>query len=179
MLILVEGTDCSGKSTLIKRFQDICHLNVFKNPIKPTAGLQERGFVNGTYFGAYNSAKLLRDDLIFDRSHITELVYAKIKRGYEPEKDFWNKWEEENSHYVVVVYVTASLDVLKERMKARGEDYISEEESVLITEAYDEYIKTSKLSTIFVDGTVSPQRMVTQLVIQLQNLGFWSSTRYR
>lgn len=179
MIILFEGIDKAGKSTLIRNFVDLSQMPVFKNPIKPPADIYSQGFVNGTYFGAYESARKSGRDMIFDRSHITEMVYSEVKRGYKPQLDFWLNWEEFNKHYVVVVFVDAKLELLKQRFKDDKEEYLVEADIEEIGKKYEEYFKASKLSLVYIDGSVDRQRMLTQLVIQLQNLGFWSNKRPR
>jgi len=182
MILLFEGLDKVGKSTLIRNFQDLSQMPVFKNPVKPDKfSIFSHGFVNGTYFGAYLAAKLSGRDMIFDRSHITEIAYAKVKRGYDPEEDYWLDWEEKNKHYVVVVYITAPLDTIKQRFKDDKEEYVVDEDIDAINTKYNEYLdpKRSPLSIIFIDGSLDRQRMLSQLVIQLQNLGFWSAVRNR
>jgi len=179
MIFLFEGLDKSGKSTLIRNFRDLSHIEVFKNPIKPGKTDYSKGFVNGTYYGAYLAAKLSDQDLIFDRSHITELAYAKVKRKYEPETEFWNKWEEENAHCVIVVFIDAPLDTLKERFKTDKEEYVKISEIKRIANAYEKYFENPKLRMIYIDGSVSRQRMVDQLVSQLKNLYLWTPQRSR
>lgn len=179
MLILFEGLDKVGKSTLIKNFNDLSGIEIFKNPIKPTKGMYDRGFVNGIYFGAYESARVGHKDLIFDRSHVTELAYAEVKRGYKPKKKFWLDWEEANQHHVIIVYIDAPLDLVKKRFKEDKEEYVKEKEIELIAKKYEEYFKKSKLSLIYIDGSLSKQRMLSQLVIQLNNLHIWTSKRSR
>ena len=179
MILLFEGLDKTGKSTLIRNFQDLSGMNVFKNTIKPTKQTYAKGFVNGTYFGAYEAARLANNDLIFDRSHITELAYAKVKRGYTPDSKFWLEWEEANKHWVIVVYVDAPIATVKKRFKEDGEEYVKASEISLISDEYEKYFKKSKLGLIYIDGSLDRQRMVSQLVIQLQNLNLWTSQRSR
>jgi len=179
MIILFEGIDKSGKSSLIKRFVDLSGMKVFKNPVKPTATSFSQGFVNGTYFGAYELARLSNQDFIFDRSHITELCYCETKRKYKPDLTTWLKWEEENKHNVVVVYIDAPLETIKERFVKDKEEYLKQSDIKKIAKKYEEYFEASKLSLIYIDGSLDRQRMLTQLVIQLQNIGFWSAVRNR
>ena len=178
-MILFEGIDKAGKSTLIRNFRDLSHMPTFKNPIKPTNKPYAKGFLDGTYFGAYELARLSEQDYIFDRSHITELAYAEVKRGYRPSSKFWLDWEEKNKHRVVVVFIDAPIATIKERFKTDKEEYVKEKEIQLIADKYEKYFKKSKLSLVYIDGSQDRQRMLSQLVIQLQNLGIWTSVKSR
>ena len=179
MVFLFEGLDKAGKSTLIRNFQDLSHINVFKNPIKPTKTEYSKGFINGLYTGAYLAAKLSNEDLIFDRSHITELAYAEVKRKYKPEVDYWKEWEEKNSHWVIVVYIDAPLDLIKARFETDKEEYVKPSQIKSIAKKYEKYFQDPKLRMVYIDGSVTQQRMLDQLVSQLKNLYLWSPSRPR
>jgi thymidylate kinase len=179
MILLFEGVDKAGKSTLIKNFQDLSGMKSYKSPIKPTADLYDIGFINGQYYGTYNLARVSNQDFIFDRSHITELCYAEVKRGYKPQTKFWAEWEELNKHWVTVVFIDAPLETLERRFEEDKEEYLKKNEIKFIAEKYEEYFKTSKLNLIYIDGSRDRQGMLSQLVIQLNNLGLWTSVRNR
>ena len=179
MLILFEGVDKSGKTTLINNFVDLSKMQVFKSPIPPTAQLQARSFLNGYYSGLYAAVKKLGVDMIFDRSHITELAYAKIKRGYSPASGLWKAWAEENSHITVVVYVDTPTGTLKKRFVDDNEEYVKVREIDALKESYQKVMNKMDLSLVYIDGSKSKQNMLTQLVIQLSNLGVWTSKRSR
>lgn len=179
MLLLFEGVDKSGKTTLITKFRELSGMPVFKNLVKPTNDRFEIGRVNGVYIGAYQLACLGNEDYIFDRSHITEQVYSKVKRGYEPEEKYWSKWEEENKHRVFTVFVDTPSDILARRFKEDKEEYVNIEEIEDLQKMYKAYIEKSPLSLIYIEGKENKQRMLTQLVVQLQNLGIWTALRSR
>ena len=79
MLILIEGIDKAGKGTVIEDLLKIYPAAiVFKNKIKPV-GKDEIsvGRTAGIYLGAYQLAKKLPSIVLFDRSHITEIVIRR------------------------------------------------------------------------------------------------------
>lgn len=71
--ILVEGPDCSGKSTLIDRL---------KNNLRWDAkSLHHR---EGDQFERYLKEYSSADRIIFDRGHFSEIVYSTLWRGGNP-----------------------------------------------------------------------------------------------
>lgn len=71
--ILVEGPDCSGKSTLI---------NTLKNVLRwDSKSLHHR---EGDQFERYLLEYSLADRVVLDRGHISEEVYGRMWRGGDP-----------------------------------------------------------------------------------------------
>ena len=77
--ILIEGPDCSGKSTALDRI---------KNALRWDAkSLHHR---EGDQFQRYVKEYCSAENVVFDRGHISESVYGKMWRGGNPfsEKEF-------------------------------------------------------------------------------------------
>jgi len=77
--ILIEGPDCSGKSTALDRI---------KNTLRWDAkSLHHR---DGDQFQRYISEYCSAENIVFGRGHISESVYGKMWRGGNPflEKEF-------------------------------------------------------------------------------------------
>lgn len=83
MIILVDGIDRTGKTTLVERLSMEFNYPVFKDDTRYSLSHDNM---------ALNSEKLntlinviekgLVKDAIFDRFHWTELIYGKVDRGY-------------------------------------------------------------------------------------------------
>jgi len=164
MLILVEGCDKTGKSTLINGLKDkLPGAVVIKNPFKP-----ERGplFVNGVYAGMYNSLRSHLDKhsvpIFIDRSHITELVYAKVLRGYDAREYFeWDEYETSLLEYSIVLYTYANVRTIKARFVTDKETYVEPSFISLLLDEYDEYFKHSNLRRLRLDsGVLKPDKMI-------------------
>ena len=71
--ILVEGPDCAGKSTLINRLKnELCF---------DAKSLHHR---DGCQFSRYLKEYAAQTKIIFDRGHISEVVYSTLWRGGNP-----------------------------------------------------------------------------------------------
>lgn len=83
MIILVDGIDRTGKTTLVERLSMEFNYPVFKDDTRYSLSHENM---------ALNSEKLntlinviekgLVKDAVFDRFHWTELIYGKVDRGY-------------------------------------------------------------------------------------------------
>lgn len=150
MIILFEGVDKAGKSTILKDVQSVLSCSTFKNTaIKPTDEDFDPVKLAGFYIGAYELAQNLREEghILFDRSHITEIVYSN-RRGYSALDLFnWLEYEEKLSNFLVV-YMSAPVDVIKKRFVTENETYLSAEEIEGTLDLYDSYLSVSKLRVI-------------------------------
>ena len=71
--IIVEGPDCSGKSTVVHRI---------KNALRwDSKSLHHKG---GDQFSRYLREYANNDCIVFDRSHFSEIVYSKLWRNGSP-----------------------------------------------------------------------------------------------
>ena len=107
--ILVEGLDCSGKTTLVERL---------KNELRWDAkALHHR---EGNQFKRYLREYALQEQIIFNRGHFSEIVYSRLWRGGNP---FLTK-EQEILHEIctqnmVVIFANPLLETVQERYKKR------------------------------------------------------------
>jgi thymidylate kinase len=110
--VIVEGSDCSGKTTLVKRLKadlSIAGWDVLYMGHKP-----------GDQFKRYMRTYLEADGLLFDRGHFSEVVYGDSWRGgrhfAEWERTLLDDVVREN---FIVVLCTAPATLLRERYYAR------------------------------------------------------------
>lgn len=128
MIIIIEGCDGAGKTTLIESlttqypFAKTFHFGA------PVAGEDQ--------FLRYAKPILEADPLdviIYDRSWYSEFVYGPVMRG---KYEFLPEHSQILEKLVMqhgggfVVYATASVDTLWERCTQRGETYITDKETL-------------------------------------------------
>ena len=116
MNIILEGPDAVGKTTFAELLRDNYNMEIVHFP---SATCQE------------HLDALYKDNTIFDRFHIGELVYPEIY-GREPKLDF----DEANykimraivdNNDILIIYITSDLEILRQRLIERGEyNYLDE-----------------------------------------------------
>lgn len=145
MILLVEGVDKSGKTSLIqellKKFPGAI---VIKNEHKPTDYSPE--FIAGVYAGLYSGLRRLHKTqdpfIILDRSHITEIVYGHVLRNYNAYEVYdWKKVEEKIKKYTLLVYMYAPQEVLERRYVEEKEEFILEKHIPELLANYEVYLE--------------------------------------
>jgi thymidylate kinase len=108
--IIIEGPDCSGKSTVVNRI---------KNALRwDSKSLHHQ---EGDQFSRYLQQYALGKNTVFDRSHISEIVYSKLWRGGNPLTT-----EEENilnniiGQRALVIFTCPDEATIEERYKTRA-----------------------------------------------------------
>ena len=145
-LIIFEGSDGSGKSTLIKKLTSVVPNNYIVNH-------------NGVYksrevaFAAYNSQLNTPPDsqLLLDRSYISELIYGNVIRGEDNSKikKEVSKLEERINLYYkpLVVFCNPPLETVLNTWEGRTVDeYVKRKEK--ITQIYNEYQLIDKYTSL-------------------------------
>lgn len=107
--ILVEGPDCSGKTTLVERL---------KNELQWDA--KSLHHKEGNQFTRYLREYALQEQVVFNRGHYSEIAYGKLWRGgnafLEEEKNILGEICKQN---MVVIFASPPLEVLQQRYQQR------------------------------------------------------------
>lgn len=171
MLLLFEGVDKSGKSTLLRNFlQAAQNSGSWKNTVyKPNSSVISRGIIQGLYLGFYEAAAQMtrgRYPFAVDRSHITEIVYAPTKRNYDADIAFWREYEEKMD--AIVIYVDTPISTVLQRLQREGDDYVNGEDVEKIKFDYDDYFcRFTRLTVIRIDGSKTESEMLQELTVKL------------
>lgn len=108
--IIIEGPDCSGKSTVVDRIKNALHWD--------SKSLHHK---EGNQFARYLKEYAANEYVVFDRSHFSEEVYSNLWRGGSP----FSKEEKEILDNVcrlntLIIFTCPAAEVLKERYLKRG-----------------------------------------------------------
>lgn len=163
MLIVVEGPDCAGKSTLIERLRryiedlspnDVVHVIKSGTPIEhpleeyvvPLLGYRPNSKINANHH------------IICDRLHWGERVYpAVLQRATSMDMAQWRYIEAFlQSRGALMVHLSASTDTLVERMEVRGDDLIKPDQLDEIRTRYQHLVRDSVLPYIYGESHTMP-----------------------
>lgn len=142
-IIILEGIDGSGKSTLARRL-------LAASPIE--AFIEHRGPIKGSVKEEYVDPLLnVRDDqlLITDRWHVGEMIYGPIYRGVSLVRPVVSEIETllDDLHAVRII-MSPGLDVVLDRLRERGEDYLQPEHVEPVYRFYESYARVFDYNVI-------------------------------
>ena len=168
LVILVDGIDCSGKSTLVeslgKKFPGIV--------IKPNYRPKDKSDKEISKYKrhAYAVMEFInqnRKDLfiILDRFYSSELVYSKVKRKYDAFDDMsYTRIERSLASLPhLYIYCAPSKEVIIERLKTRGDDYINEKDVDKLYQRYEYFYENTKLTKIKIDTSKSIDSLLLEI----------------
>lgn len=126
--IIVEGSDCAGKTTLIQSLKvSLSHSGW---------DISILGHREVPQFDRYMKAYTNANKVIFDRGHFSEIVYGDLWRGGNAigswEQSFLNSYVFEN---FLVIFVQAPIKTLKERYSAREHGQTVTEQELELVQA--------------------------------------------
>ena len=150
MFIVIEGTDASGKSTLVSEVQKQLAVKFPKKEIefyhKSKPEEMSRRWVLYDYVTSIEKADWSQRVAIADRWHWGEITYASVKRPETGTGDGYGllgkagwRWTELflKSRGVAQFWLYQPLDVITRRLNARGDDYIQANELEEILKFYE------------------------------------------
>jgi len=140
MILIFEGLDKSGKSTLIDCIEGIKIKNYYLPKDGSDAERQKIKDAHQLILGMIEKFKDSSYHVILDRSPISEIVYSKVRRGYEATDDpDWMKMVHRlHGLGVLVFYCTAEDDELWQRCKEHADPDARRGE---ISELKERYLK--------------------------------------
>jgi len=142
MLILLEGPDGAGKTTLAYTLAhgidhaDIRHSSQLKrDPMDEYVG-DLHMYIPGD--GMH---------IIYDRHYLGELIYGPLYRGESkitPEmQSVIERWL--NSRGALLVHVTHDVDTLRQRCRDKGEDFLQESDIYFVRKQFIEEVEESEI----------------------------------
>ena len=141
MLIVLEGIDGAGKTTLAEELAEqfaATHPHftteiLHRGPLKPEVDPLDE-YENSLTYNAANLTKLV----ICDRWYLSEMIYGPLYRGRSRVDEFrWAHIEKFlQARGAVKLLVSAPLSVIEERLAARGEDFLNSEDRKFVHAKY-------------------------------------------
>lgn len=107
--ILIEGPDCSGKSTVVERLKNMLRWD--------SKSLHHRP---GSQFQRYLKEYVHQEKVVFDRGHISECVYGQLWHRCVPfsneEKTLLDSLCKKQ---ILIIFACPHIDLMKNRYKKR------------------------------------------------------------
>lgn len=163
MIYFLEGNECCFKSTVAEKLHKATGFEIIKGSSfelsqKPNDEL---------YF--YFDSILNLDDIIVDRFIYSNLVYAYLYEDYSilSDKQVKQLQNKMNKKKVCTIFLTASDEVIKGRLRIRGDDYVNEDMISSINNKYIEVIKKARKnigSITFNTEMFTSDEIVNQLI---------------
>jgi hypothetical protein len=150
MFIVIEGTDASGKSSLIAEIQKQLGSNV-ELFHKGRPEVESRRWVLDEYAISVSNSYSSNKTYLSDRWHWGEVTYAPLKRPHTDADGYgllgtagW-RWVELFllSRGVAQFWLYQPLDVITKRLQSRGDDFISVDELSQILDNYTKAVKNT------------------------------------
>jgi len=163
MIIIIEGIDKAGKSTIVKDLEDLFENKaiVLKLSQKPKDGSPDELLkVKVAYRELFEQARMMNEKgmkVIFDRSYPSELVYS-IKRGYDALKNQeWWEFDESlkdlvDKKEILLIYCSTEDQIIETRFKTDNETFMEPQEIPLFKERYEEFLSKTILPYIRIDS---------------------------
>ena len=161
--IIIMGSDGSGKTTIARGLSESLGYEV--RHCGPPKDKQD-GF--NQYF---NFIKDNNENVIFDRFHEGEAIFAPLYRGYDG-SDYFPYLEEQlkEKFNPLLVLAYAPYDIIVERLNTRGEDFVRPEHfKVAYDKATDVFNKSSLPKMIINTHDNSCDDNVLKIIKQIKN----------
>lgn len=133
-IIILEGIDGSGKSTLAQRL-------AAKSPLP--VRIEHRGPIQDTIQAEYVNPLFEVDEnelLIADRWHVGEMIYGPLYRGKTMVAPYLGAIETILDWFGAVrIIMSPPLEVVRQRLEERGEDYLEPEHVEQVYKAYEDF----------------------------------------
>lgn len=165
LVMIIEGCDLSGKSTLVhelgKEYPGIV-IKVTKRPLnkKKEEIIEFTKYMN-SILGFINHNRQTKM-IILDRFFPSELVYSLVKRGYEAFGDGHYREMEKVIRAMdhLYIYCNPGYDTLVQRLKDRGDDHIIEEDIRELSNRYEKFFRETKMNKVKLDTSKPVEGLV-------------------
>ncbi|WP_368223660.1 AAA family ATPase [Bacillus velezensis] len=161
-MIILEGTDCCYKSTVAEKLSKELGYPVVKGS---SFELAKSG--NEKLFEHFN--KLAdEDNVIIDRYIYSNLVYAKKFKDYSILTEEQQRTiEKKIIDKAKVIYLYADPNVIKQRLRERGDEYINDQDIEPVLELYREVMSNVGLHTYSWDTEQWDSEEIAEGIIHL------------
>jgi thymidylate kinase len=164
LVVWIEGTDNTGKTTLAKRLAEEFNLD-YTHCAKPKTD---------NPFNEYaDMIDSIREDSVFDRGYLGEFVYSQLWRGgcsislkqfAELDLQCMMKFE-----HAILIHATAPFEVIKERCIDQKEELLKLDQIQKCQALFEEIVGHCQLPKIVYDSSVeTPEDIIQKIKALIQ-----------
>lgn len=149
MIVIVEGIDRVGKTTLCNKIYELNNIPVFKHSNESfDYSKMDNDNETDKMLQLVELVSITRSDIIFDRFHISDIVYGQLERNYEyykAEENFKKIDERLSKEDSVLIHVyPSSYEKLMKASTEHGEDLLH------YFEMFMEFYEKSKMNKMMI-----------------------------
>ena len=166
MAIILEGCDCTGKTTFAEKLSEKTGFEIVKGSSFEISKLGADGMYQ------FMSDLLKRKDIIIDRLYLSNIIYGE-KYGYPMmTEEQYASLSDMTDLFSLVVYLHAPVGVIQYRMLKRGDDMIEIDDIEDILNRYNEalYGEFRPRTVLSIDTSLIDTDKATNMVKELYNV---------
>jgi len=147
VLIILEGNELNFKTTIAKKLSILSGFNTIKG-----SSFEQSKASNDELFTRFSSMSKMNKTII-DRFIYSNLVYASLYKDFSMINEVQRLHLEEQlrDNNALVIYLHSDVEVLKQRLKVRGDEYVHEDKLQSINERYAEVLKNSTVPVLYIN----------------------------
>lgn len=164
-MLIFEGIDASGKDTTMEELNKYLDYEIIRgSSFELTGGKNE-----DELYETFDSLTGL-DNIILNRYIYSNMVYATLFDDYSKLRASDAELiENKIKDKATIIYLYADKEVIAERFKSRGEEYVDESQIESILEAYREQLLNTELDVIMIDtGKFNTEQAVSTILNMLE-----------
>lgn len=159
-LLIIEGSDCAGKTSLIKTLSLLLNFKIIKG-----SSFEHSQCTNLELFEKFK--EMTKEKMVvFDRFIYSNEVYAQLYEDFailtdEQRREIENEIKEK----ALVIYLEADIETLTSRMNNRGDDYVTTDRLQGIKDKYEDSLANiGDVKVIRIDTSDLTHEDVVELV---------------
>lgn len=147
MLIILEGNECNFKTTIANKLSKKLGYQIVKG-----SSFEQSTCTQDELFNKFMEYAQL-ENTVLDRFYISNLVYAPIYKDFSMINNKQQKEIERvlRDNRALMILLDADVEVLKERMRKRGDDYVKEDKLEEINLKYKEVMQTVSIPHVVIN----------------------------